>query len=208
MGKKVGKRQLQIYEFLKEFTKEKGYSPSIREISNEIGLASPSTVHIHLKALEEHGYIKRDANKSRSITFPKDDIAKKNEEAASKIVQLPLVGDVAAGSPILAEENITDKIDLPTAIVGDDASFLLKVSGDSMIDIGILDGDYVAVRSQQTADNGQIVVAIIEDGATVKRFFKEDGQIRLQPENSFMEPIYTSDCQIAGKVVAVFRNLN
>ncbi|MCF0104049.1 MAG: transcriptional repressor LexA [Eggerthellaceae bacterium] len=207
MSKKVGKRQLQIYESLKEFTKENGYSPSIREISNEVGLASPSTVHIHLKTLEEHGYIKRYANKSRSITFLEDDI-RKDKEANAKVVQLPLVDDVAASSLILAEENITEKIYLPTAVVGDNASFLLKVKGDSMVDIGILDGDIVAVKSQKTADNGQIVVALIDNSATVKRFFKEDGQIRLQPENSFMEPIYTKDCQIAGTVVAVFRSLS
>ena len=181
-----------------------------------MGLSSPSTVHVHLKALEEKGLIKRDPLKSRSIslTYPLEgssvqasSVPDVVQPSFSKIVNVPLVGDVAAGVPILAEENITDTISLPTDIVGDAPSFLLSVRGESMIEAGINDGDYVVVKEQPVANNGDIVVAIIDDGATVKRFYKEKDHIRLQPENSSMDPIITTNCSIAGKVVAVFRRL-
>lgn len=175
-----------------------------------LGTVLPSTVHVHLKALEDKGLINRDPLKSRSITLAHMD---ENASPAAiaefgNIVHLPLVGDVAAGTPILAEENITETISLPTEIVGDSASFLLSVHGESMIEAGINDGDYIVVKEQQTANNGDIVVALIDDGATVKRFFKESDHIRLQPENSSIEPIIVRDCSIVGKVVALFRRVH
>ncbi len=212
MSEKVTKRQQAVLDCIEECIREKGYGPTVREVCQSLGLSSPSTVHVHLKALEDKGLIKRDPLKSRSIalTYPlaEHEIASNViKPSFSKVVNVPLVGNVAAGSPILAEENITDTISLPTDIVGDSPSFLLSVRGESMIEAGINDGDYVVVKEQPVANNGDIVVAIIDDGATVKRFYKESDHIRLQPENSTMEPIITRDCSIAGKVVAVFRRL-
>ena len=178
----------------------------------ELTHTTPSALSQTFKTLEEKGLIKRDPLKSRSIalTYQLEDAALATnvvQPSFSNIVNVPLVGNVAAGSPILAEENITDTLSLPTEIVGDAPSFLLSVRGESMIEAGINDGDYVVVKEQPVANNGDIVVAIIDDGATVKRFFKESDHIRLQPENSTMDPIITTDCAIAGKVVAVFRRL-
>lgn len=214
MSEKVTKRQQAVLDCIEECIREKGYGPTVREVCQSLGLSSPSTVHVHLKALEEKGMIKRDPLKSRSIalTYPFSnpgsfDGNEVSQPAFSNLVSLPLVGDVAAGTPILAEENITNTITLPTEIVGDAASFMLSVHGDSMIEAGINSGDYVVVKEQPVADNGDIVVALIDEGATVKRFFRESDHIRLQPENSSMDPIITSDCSIAGKVVAVFRRL-
>ena len=212
MAQKVTKRQQAVLDCIEDCIREKGYGPTVREVCETLGLSSPSTVHVHLKALEDKGYIKRDPLKSRSIALTyhldrDDDVANVTSPAFSKLVNVPLVGNVAAGSPILAEENITDTITLPTDIVGDSPSFLLSVRGESMIEAGINDGDYVVVKEQPVANNGDIVVAIIDGGATVKRFFKEADHIRLQPENSTMDPIITTDCSIAGKVVAVFRRL-
>lgn len=212
MAEKASKRQQAVLDCIEASIREKGYGPTVREICQELGLSSPSTVHVHLKTLEKKGLIKRDPLKSRSIslTYPLDRDEPSDEVARpsfSKIVDVPLVGNVAAGTPILAEENITDTITLPTDIVGDDPSFLLSVRGDSMIEAGINSGDYVVVKQQPVANNGDIVVAIVDDGATVKRFYKEDDHIRLQPENSSMDPIITTDCSIAGKVVAVFRRI-
>lgn len=214
MGKAVTKRQQAVLDNIEECIREKGYGPTVREVCQSLGLSSPSTVHVHLKALEEKGLIKRDPLKSRSIalTYPLDAEAKGSgsnvvRPTFSKTLDLPLVGDVAAGVPILAEENVVDTITLPTDIVGDSAAFLLSVRGDSMIEAGINSGDYVVVKEQPTANNGDIVVAMVDDGATVKRFYKEKNHIRLQPENSSMEPIIADDCSIAGKVVAVFRRL-
>lgn len=212
MSDKITKRQQAVLDVIEQCIREKGYGPTVREVCQALGLSSPSTVHVHLKALEEKGLIKRDPLKSRSIalTYP----LYHTEEATSilqaeydNLVTIPLVGNVAAGTPILAEQNITDNITLPTEIVGDAPSFMLSVRGESMIEAGINNGDYVVVKEQPVANNGDIVVAIIDDGATVKRFFKEQDHIRLQPENSSMEPIITADCSIAGKVVAVFRRL-
>ena len=200
-----------MLDCIEDCIREKGYGPTVREVCQTLGLSSPSTVHVHLKALEDKGYIKRDPLKSRSIalTYAIEDSAPAGAfaDAYSKLVNVPLVGNVAAGSPILAEENITDTITLPTDIVGDAPSFMLSVRGESMIEAGINDGDYVVVKEQPVANNGDIVVAIIDDGATVKRFFRENDHVRLQPENASMEPIITTDCTIAGKVVAVFRRL-
>ncbi len=209
MALKITRRQQAVLDCIEDCVREKGYGPTVREVCQALGLSSPSTVHVHLKALEEKGFIKRDPLKSRSIalTYPLDDEGAVASSGFSPLVNVPLVGSVAAGTPILAEENITDTISLPTAIVGDSASFMLSVRGDSMVEAGINDGDYVVVREQPVADNGDIVVAIIDDGATVKRFFKEQGHIRLQPENASMDPIIVSDCSLAGKVVAVLRRL-
>lgn len=212
MSEKVTKRQQAVLDCIEQCIREKGYGPTVREVCKSLGLSSPSTVHVHLKALEEKGLIKRDPLKSRSIalTYPlQDEHAPSNvlEPSFAKVVNVPLVGNVAAGTPILAEENITDTMSLPTDIVGDAPSFMLSVRGESMIEAGINDGDYVVVKQQPVANNGDIVVALIDDGATVKRFYKEKDHIRLQPENSSMDPIITRDCSIAGKVVAVFRRL-
>ncbi len=216
MADKLTKKQKAVLECIEKNIAKRGYGPTVREICSDLGLSSPSTVHVHLKALEEKGYIVRDHLKSRSIilTSAAQEINGHKPIAEnvirpsfSKTIDVPLVGNVAAGEPILAEENITDTISLPTDIVGDSASFMLSVRGESMIEAGINDGDYVVVKQQQVANNGDIVVAIIEDGATVKRFFREKDYIRLQPENHTMEPIITRNCSIAGKVVAVFRRL-
>lgn len=210
MTEKVTRRQQAVLDCIEDSIREKGYGPTVREICQQLGLSSPSTVHVHLKSLEEKGLIKRDPLKSRSITltYPLEGITHANApEVFRNVMSVPLVGDVAAGEPILAEQNITDHIPLPTEIVGDAPSFVLAVRGDSMIDIGINNGDYVVVREQDIANNGDIVVAIVDDGATVKRFYREKGHVRLQPENTFMDPIIVDDCLIAGKVIAVFRRL-
>ena len=211
------KRQKAVYDCITEFIEEKGYGPTVREVCERLGLSSPSTVHVHLRSLEEKGLINRDPLKSRSITVPSMSVQEPEHSAAvigfdaiaqrSNTVDLPLVGDVAAGTPLLADENITDTITLPIDIVGDSASFLLSVHGDSMIEAGINDGDYLVVKEQSVANNGDIVVALIEDGATVKRFYKETDHIRLQPENSSMSPIIVRECTIVGKVVALFRRV-
>lgn len=211
MSTKVTKRQQAVLDDIEKHIREKGYGPTVREVCQDLGLSSPSTVHVHLKALEEKGLIKRDPLKSRSISLSYS----LDGEGASNIIRpefgsvvgVPLVGNVAAGEPILAEENITDTLFLPTEIVGDAPSFMLSVRGDSMIEAGINDGDYVVVREQPVANNGDIVVAIVDDGATVKRFYKERNSIRLQPENSSMDPIVVDDCSICGIVVAVFRRI-
>ena len=213
MTEKLTKKQQAVLDSIERCIQEKGYGPTVREICSDLGLCSPSTVHVHLKTLEQKGYIQRDPLKSRSISLApeysstKTSVANVVRPSFSKVVDVPLVGNVAAGEPILAEENITDTITLPTDIVGDAPSFLLSVRGESMIEAGINDGDYVVVKEQPVANNGDIVVAIIDDGATVKRFYNEGSHIRLQPENSSMDPIITTDCIIAGKVVAVFRRL-
>ena len=202
------KRQQQIYDYIEQYIEHKGFGPTVREICDAVNLSSPSTVHVHLRTLEEKGYIVRDSLKSRSIALPHKDGSPAHGSAAyENVVSLPVVGNVAAGEPILAEQNIENTLTLPTELVGDSASFILSVRGDSMIEAGINDGDYVVVKEQQVARNGEIVVALIEDGATVKRFFKESDHIRLQPENSSMEPIIVKDCAIVGKIVAVMRKV-
>lgn len=209
MDQKLSKRQQQVYDFIEAYIKEKGFGPTVREIGDALQLSSPSTVHVHLKTLEEKGYITRDQLKSRSIalTHESDSSETFGSAAFDNTISLPLIGRVAAGEPILAEQNIEETLTLPTEIAGDNASFILTVHGDSMIDIGINDGDYIVVKQQQTAHNGEIIVALIEDGATVKRFYKEDGYIRLQPENSTMDPIIVDNCAIVGKVTAVMRRV-
>ena len=216
MTKRVTDKQLAVLGCIRDYTIQKGYGPTVREICQMMDLSSPSTVHVHLNSLEKKGMIRRDSMKSRSIIltdkareFFDDPVAPVAEPEISlpNLIKVPLVGDVAAGVPILAEQNIVDAFYLPTDIVSDSAGFMLKVHGDSMIEAGINDGDYVVVREQQVANNGDIVVAMVDDGATVKRFYLEQDHIRLQPENSSMDPIIVDDCQLAGKVVAVFRRL-
>ena len=205
---KLSKRQQEILDFIKHEVKTKGYPPSVREIGKAVGLASSSTVPGHLSGLESKGYIRRDPTKPRAIEILEP------EETASipkqHSINVPLVGKVTAGSPITAIENIEEYIPLPESFApSGEQIFLLTVTGDSMIEAGILDGDYIIVRQQQTANNGDIVVAMTEDDeATVKRFFKEKDYIRLQPENPTMEPIILKNVTILGKVIGVFRRIH
>lgn len=208
------KRQKQILDYIRTCINEKHYPPSVREIGKAIGLSSPSTVHAHLNALEEKGYIKRDGAKSRSMVITErgekaSGTPKPREKSApasdASVVEVPLVGRVAAGLPILAEQNIEEQVPLPASFFGDDSSFLLTVHGESMVEAGILDGDVLVVRAQDTADDGQIVVALLGDGATVKTYYREKDCIRLQPQNSSMEPIYTRDAKVMGVVTGLFR---
>jgi repressor LexA len=199
-------RQREILDFIKAEMRRKGYPPTVRDIGQAVGLSSSSTVHSHLNALEAKGLIKRDPSKPRALEV----IGHDRETVVTTmrgVRELPVLGAVAAGVPMLAEENIEGTIPLPTEVVREDSTFVLRVKGDSMIDAGIFDGDFVVVRQQPTADNGDIVVALLEDEATVKRFFREAERIRLQPENESMEPIYVRDVTILGKVVAVFRRM-
>ena len=205
MARKITKRQQQIYDFIKEYQQEKGYPPSVREMASAVGLSSPSTVHAHLSALEARGLLKRDATKPRALELFNEDgssvsISKSDEPTAPRgTVSLPLVGRVAAGIPILAEQNIEDTFTIPTEIATDQGSFILEVHGSSMINVGIFNGDYIIVREQKSAMNGEIVVAMIDGSATVKTFYKEQGRVRLQPENDTMEPIYATNPVILGK---------
>lgn len=215
---KLGKRQLAIYDFIRSYSEEHGYPPSVREIGAAVGLASPSTVHMHLKVLEEHGLIKRDSKKPRTIevmgkqaTEPVEDgqaLASVAQDPGSNSISLPLVGRVAAGTPILAEQNVEETLTLPTSIVGDSSSFILRVRGDSMLNAGIFDGDYIVVKEQHEAHDGEIVVALLDDSATVKTFYREADRVRLQPENDLMEPIYVKDPVILGRVTALVRSLS
>ena len=207
-------RRQEIYRFICAFTAQHNYPPTVREIASEVGLASPSTVASHLDKLEEAGLIRRNPNKPRALEVVDSDemetptVKQRENRAKEHVISLPVVGRVAAGTPILAEQNIEDEICVPTDITGDAASFILKVSGESMIDAGILDGDYVVVKQQSSPSyNGQIVVAMIEDGATVKRFYREKDCIRLQPENEFMDPIFVRNPRILGVVTGLFRSI-
>ena len=192
--------QSEIYEFLKSEVSTKGYPPSVREICAKVGLSSTSTVHGHLSRLEKKGLIKRDPSKPRAIELLLDN------EYRKELVNIPIVGKVNAGQPILAVENIEDTFTMPLEFVKNkNELFILKISGESMIEAGIYDGDLAIIEKSSSASNGEIVVALIENEATIKRFFKEDGHIRLQPENSAMEPIIVSDCQIIGKLVGIYR---
>jgi len=202
---RLTRRQEQILDFIRSEIHRKGYPPSVREIGEAVGLSSSSTVHAHLAALERHGYIRRDPTKPRALEVLDFRDTERGVDPRS-VTAVPLVGAVAAGQPILAAENIEATLPLPAEFAGD-STFVLRVRGDSMVEAGILDGDYVVVRQQQTADNGDIVVALVEDEATVKRFYRESDRIRLQPENRAMEPIYVRDARILGKVVALFRRL-
>lgn len=214
--KKLSKRQQSIYEYICSYSAEHGYPPSVREIGAAVGLASPSTVHMHLQVLQEQGLIKRDSKKPRAIEVVNNPsehdeslhLAKVTEDPDSNTISLPLVGRVAAGQPILAEQNVEERLNLPTSIVGDASSFVLRVHGESMINAGIFDGDYIVVKEEHDAHDGEIVVALIDDSATVKTFYREDGRIRLQPENDTMEPIYAENPRILGRVTALIRSIS
>ena len=210
-------KQQQIYDYILTFADEHGYPPSVREIGAAVGLASPSTVHMHLKVLEEHGLIRRDSKKPRTIEVVDKQASSTDEQVPQasvsqdvdrNLISLPLVGRVAAGTPILAEQNVEETLTLPTSIVGDASSFILRVRGESMINAGIFDGDYIVVKEQHDAHNGEIVVALIDDTATVKTFYRERDRVRLQPENDSMDPIYVDDPVILGRVTALIRSIS
>ncbi|MCR8641597.1 transcriptional repressor LexA [Paenibacillus sp. N1-5-1-14] len=205
---KVSQRQLAILDFIKTEVKAKGYPPSVREIGEAVGLASSSTVHGHLDRLERKGLIRRDPTKPRAIEVLHGNDNENGIENFPSVARVPLIGKVTAGLPITATENIEDYFPLPAHLVKEDNVFMLSVMGESMVDAGIHDGDYVIVRQQQTAHNGEIVVAMTEENeATVKRFYKEKDHIRLQPENSAMKPIRLNNVTILGKVIGLFRDI-
>jgi repressor LexA len=203
MSRGLTRRQRQILEYVIEYTRRRGYPPSVRDIGNALHLTSSSTVHSHLSALEKKGYLRRDPSKPRAIEVLKEATSLPHK----RVVSLPVVGRVTAGAPILAEQNIEDSFTLPEDFVGGGECFLLRVRGDSMVGAGIFDGDYLVVRKQSHAQDGDIVVARIGDEATVKRFYREGDRIRLQPENPTMEPIYARDVVIEGKAVGLVRRL-
>ena len=203
--RELTKRQQQILDFVRAEVHRCGYPPSVREIGEAVGLSSSSTVHSHLAALEAKGFVRRDPSKPRALEVL-DYRESENAIDYGSVRAIPLVGSVAAGQPILASENIEQTLSLPTEIVGD-STFILRVRGESMIEAGIMDGDFVVVRQQPTAENGEIVVAMIDDEATVKTFYREADRVRLQPENASMDPIYAREVTILGKVVALFRRL-
>ena len=202
-------RQRLILQVIEDAVREQGYPPTVREIGSKVGLTSPASVQSHLAALEARGYIRRGASERRALEITR---AGKGGAAARGgpgrgVRAVPLVGRVAAGRPLLADENIEESLDIPGFLGGDENCFALRVTGTSMINAGIFDGDIVVVKRQETAEDGDIVVAVLTDEATLKRFFREVDQVRLQPENDLMEPIYTRDPLIAGKVIAVMRKL-
>jgi repressor LexA len=199
------KRQQEILDFIAEYGAQHGYPPTVRDIGKAVGLASSSTVHQHLANLEQLGMLRRDPSKPRALELLHRVV--RDAGAIVRPAALPLLGTVAAGQPVLAEENIEDYLSVPQAAGGDDGTFLLRVRGESMRDAGIIEGDLVVVRSQEHAANGEIVVALVGEEATVKRYFREADHIRLQPENAAMEPIRSSDVRILGRVVGVMRSL-
>lgn len=195
-------KQEQIYNFIKSEISSKGYPPSVREICDAVNLSSTSSVHAHIKTLEKKGYIRSASSKNRAIEILDDDF---NALARREITNVPLIGKVAAGTPILATENVVDYMPFPVEALPNQETFMLTVKGDSMINMGIFDGDNLLVQKQNTARNGEVIVALVEDSATVKRFYKEKGHIRLQPENDDMDPIIVDDCAILGKVIGLIR---
>ena len=201
---KITDKQREILEYIKDTILSKGYPPAVREICEAVHLKSTSSVHSHLETLEKNGYIRRDPTKPRTIEILDDDFALTRRE----MVQIPVIGTVAAGIPILAEENIEDYMPIPVEMLPNKEVFMLKVKGESMIEAGIFNNDKVIVAKQETAKNGDMVVALVEDSATVKTFYKEDGHIRLQPENVSMDPIILDDVQILGKVIGLFRMMH
>ena len=209
------KRQQEIFDFIKRYSAKYGYPPTVRDIGKAVGLASSSTVHAHLANLERLGLLRRDPTKPRAIELL-DRVRGDVEGAVGTMAEnvrsivrpgLPLVGQVAAGQPILAEENIEDYVQFPPIAGGEEGEYVLRVRGESMKDVGILEGDYVVVRPQDTATDGEIVVALVGEEATVKRFFREADHVRLQPENASMEPIRSKDVRVLGRVVGLFRNV-
>ena len=199
-----GATQERVLSYIQSEIRERGYAPSVREIADAVGLRSTSTVHGHLMRLEKKGLLYRDAMKPRAIGVVSPTVS---EDVLEQVREIPVVGNVAAGQPILAEQNIEEIMPLPLGLTGDGEHFILRVKGDSMIQAGILSGDYIVVRNQPDAQNGEIVVALIGDEATVKRFYKENGYFRLQPENDTMLPIICSEVRVLGKVVSVLRRL-
>ena len=198
---KISAKQQEILEYIKSQILERGFPPAVRDICEAVHLKSTSSVHSHLETLEKNGYIRRDPTKPRAIEILDDSFNFTRRE----MVNVPIVGRVAAGEPLLAEQNIEEYFPIPMDFMPNKQTFMLKVKGESMINAGILDGDYVLVEERKTAHNGEMIVALVDDGATVKRFYKEEGIIRLQPENDTMEPIIVPDCTILGKVIGVFR---
>ena len=211
----INKREKAILKFIEKQVNEKGYAPSVREIGKAVGLKSTATVHGYLAKLSEKGYIKKEDQKGRTLRLLKggdgEPIEKRQESknyyTGKEMVEVPVIGKITAGEPILAVENITDTFPIPIDFVGNSESFMLTVRGESMIEAGILNGDYILVKKQNTANNGEIVVALIGDEATVKTFYKEKDHIRLQPQNSTMDPIIVPTCDILGKVAGVFRKI-
>lgn len=201
MAGKITDKQREILEFIKSEILEKGYPPAVREICEAVHLKSTSSVHSHLETLERNGFIRRDPTKPRAIEILDDDF----NLARREIVNIPMIGEIAAGEPIFAEQNIEGYFPFLPEDVPSGNSFMLRVKGDSMIDVGIYDGDRILVKEEHTARNGEIVVALVEDSATVKTFYKEDGHYRLQPENESMEPIIVDNVEVLGKVVGLYR---
>ena len=200
---KISKKQMEILEYIKSELLRIGYPPAVREICEAVNLRSTSSVHAHLESLEKNGYIRRDPTKPRAIEIIDDTFNLTRRE----MVNVPMVGQVAAGEPILAEQNITNYFPIPMEFMPNNDTFMLTVRGESMVNVGIYDGDYVLVEKRQTASIGEIVVALVDDRATVKTFYKEEGYYRLQPENDNMDPIIVMNCEILGKVIGVFRFL-
>nr|WP_144364314.1 transcriptional repressor LexA [Lacrimispora amygdalina] len=201
---KITDKQREILEYIKEMILKKGYPPAVREICEAVHLKSTSSVHSHLESLEKNGYIRRDPTKPRTIEILDDDFALTRRE----LVNVPVIGTVAAGTPILAEQNIEDYLPIPAGILPNKEVFMLKVKGNSMIEAGIYNGDKVIVAKQPNAENGDKVVALVDDSATVKTFYRENGHFRLQPENSSMDPIILDQVEILGKVIGLFRMMN
>ena len=209
----LNKREKAILKYIEKQIKTNGYPPSVREIGKAVGLKSTATVHGYLRALQEKGYIQKEEQKGRTLKLLKGGVLE-NQQTLDKplyngkeLVDVPVIGKITAGEPILAVENVTDTFPIPIDFVGNSESFMLTVRGESMIEAGILNGDYILVKKQNTANNGEIVVALIGEEATVKTFYKEKDHIRLQPENSTMDPIIVPDCKILGKVAGVFRKI-
>ena len=198
---RITQKQSEILEYIKSQILNKGYPPSVRDICSAVNLKSTSSVHAHLESLEKNGYIRRDPTKPRTIEIIDDNFNLTRRE----MVNVPVLGQVAAGEPILAVDNITGYFPIPSEFMPNEETFILTVKGDSMINIGIYNGDRIVVEKCNTAENGEIIVALLDDSATVKRFYKENGHIRLQPENDFMDPIIVDDCMILGKVIGLMR---
>ena len=198
---RISDKQREILEYMKQEILNKGYPPTVRELCDAVHLKSTSSIHSHLETLEKNGYIRRDPSKPRAIEIVDDNFNLTRRE----VVNVPIVGSIAAGQPLLAIQNIDNYFPIPAEYMPNQSTFMLKVKGESMINAGIFDGDVILVKQQSTAKNGEMVAALVDDSATVKTFYKEDGHIRLQPENDNMEPIIVPDCQILGVVFGVFR---
>lgn len=199
----ISKKQEEILEYIKSQILQRGFPPAVREICDAVNLKSTSSVHSHLETLEKNGYIRRDPTKPRAIEIMDEGFNYLRTE--TEITSIPVVGTVAAGQPLLAVENITDYFPFPANLLPNEETFILKVKGDSMINMGIYDGDYLIVEKTNTANNGDVVVALVDDSATVKRFYAEDGHFRLQPENDFMDPIIVDNVEILGKAIRLIR---